>query len=170
MYLLMQRLICPRLSPNRAVALECKRVKVEIVNEGQDRINKLQDVARGVWQANKLYDGRFAFFETYLAVITEVGASGQEGENIPLRGLRSHSTPESGDIKTTTFRQVVEFPGRDDLDQDVGIVLIEIAQPSRLSIDRQATVRVCVHRRAEKRDQPDAVTNRILDLLAGTDS
>ena len=158
-------IVCPRLSPHRAVAVECKRVKVEIVNSGQDRVNKLQDVAGGVRQANKLYKGRFGFFETYLAVIAEVGASEQEGENIPLRGLRSHSTPERGDTKTTTFRQLVEFPGRDELDEEIGIVFIEIAQPSRLSIDRQATVRVCIYRRAKKRDQCDVVTNRILELL-----
>ncbi|MGA2905025.1 MAG: hypothetical protein ABSD98_14425 [Candidatus Korobacteraceae bacterium] len=163
-------ILCPRLSPHHAIALECKRVKVEIVNAGQDRINKLQDVAGGVRQANKLYNGPFAFFQTYLAVVTEAGASAQDGENIPMRGLRSHSTPQRGDTRTTTLRQLVEFPGRDDLDDDIGIVLIEIAQPSRLSIDRQATVRVCVYRRAKRRDQLDAVTRRVLEVLDYPDS
>lgn len=158
-------ILSPRLSPHQAVALECKRVKVEIVNAGQDRINKLQDVAGGVRQANKLYNGPFAFFQTYLAVITEVAASGQDGENIPMRGLRSHSTPQRGNTRTTTFQQIVEFPGRNDLDDEIGIILVEIAQPSHLSIDRQATVRVCVYRRAKRRDQLDAVTNRIMELI-----
>jgi len=158
-------ILCPRGSPNRAVALECKRVKVEIVNAGQDKINKLQGVAEGVRQANKLYKGRLAFFQTYLAIITEVAAPAQEGEDIPMRGLRPHSTPQRGDTKSTTFRQIVEFPGRDDLDDEVGIVFIEVVQPSRLTIDSQATVRVCVYRRAEKRDQMDTVTNRTIELL-----
>jgi hypothetical protein len=59
----------------------------------------------------------------------------------------------------------VEFPGRAELHQDVGIVFIEIVQPSRLSIDKQATVRVCVYRRAELREQRDAVTNRIAEIV-----
>ena len=89
-------IFCPKLAPNRALALECKRVKVENINVGEDKINKLQKVAGGVHQANDLYNGPFGFFQTYLAIITEVEASGQE-ENIPTRGLRSHTTPHHED-------------------------------------------------------------------------
>lgn len=158
-------ILCPQLWPREALALECKRVKVESVNAGQDKINKLQDVAGGVRQANKLYNGPFAFFQTYLAIITEVEASGQAERNIPNRGVRSDTTPQRGDTSTTTFRQIVEFPGRAELHDDVGILFIEIVQPSRLSIDKQATVRVCVYRRAERRDQHDGVTNRIREIM-----
>jgi len=157
-------LLCPPLSPHLAIALECKRVKVESINAGQDRINKLQGVAGGVRQVNKLYNGPFGFFQTYLAIITEAEASAQGDINIPNRGVRSHTTPHRGDSRTT-FRQIVEFPGRDELDGDVGILFVEIAQPSRVSIDRQATVRVCVYRRAARRDQLDAVTNRVMEIM-----
>lgn len=135
------------------------------VNAGQDKINKLQDIAGGVRQANKFYNGPFAFFQTYLAIITKVEASGQDERNIPNRGVRSHTTPQRGDTRTTTFRQIVEFPGRAELHDDIGIVFIEIVQPSRLSIDKQATVRVCIYRRAERRDQRDAVTKRIMEIM-----
>jgi hypothetical protein len=158
-------ILCPWLSPHRAIALECKRVKVESVNVGQDRINKLHDIAGGVRQANKLYNGPFGFFQTYLAIITEVEASGQDERNIPNRGVRSHTTPQRGDTGRTTFRQIVEFPGRAGLHKDIGIIFIEVAQPSRLSIDKQATVRVCVYRRAEPRDQLDSVTNRVMEIM-----
>ena len=158
-------ILCPRLSPHQAIAFECKRVKVESVNIGQDKINKLQDVAGGVRQANKLYNGHSAFFQTYLAIITEVEASGQDGINIPNRGVRSDTTPQRGDTRTTTFKQIVEFPGRAELHDDIGIVFIEIAQPSRLSIDKQASVRVCVYRRAERRDQLKGVTNRVMEIM-----
>lgn len=158
-------ILCPRLAPHQALALECKRVKVESLNIGQDRINKLQNVPGGVRQANKLYNGPFAFFQTYLAIITEVEASSQDERNIPTRGVRSHTTPQRGDTRTDTFKQIVEFPGRAELNNDVGIILIEIAQPSRLSIDKQATVRVCVYRRAERRDQLDCVTNRMMEIM-----
>jgi hypothetical protein len=156
-------ILCPDLAPNRALALECKRVKIESVNIGEDKINKLHKVAGGVHQANELYNG-FGFFQTYLAIITEVEASGQDERNIPTRGIRSHTTPQRGDTKTTTFRQIVEFPGRSELHEDIGILFIEIVQPSRLSIDKQATIRVCVYRRAARRDQLDSVTNRIIEI------
>lgn len=158
--------LCPQLYPCEGFALECKRVKVESLNAGHDKINKLQDVAGGVRQANKLYDGPYAFFQTYLAIITEVEASsGQADWNIPNRGVRSHTTPQRGDTRRTTFRQIVEFPGRADLHEDIGILFIEIVQPSRVSIDKQATVRVCAYRRAAPRDQRDGVTNRIREIM-----
>lgn len=158
-------ILCPRLSPHQAVAFECKRVKVESVNIGKDKVNKLRDVADGVRQANKLYNGSAAFFQTYLAIITEVDASGQGEINIPNRGIRSDTTPQRGDTRTTTFKQIVEFPGRAELHDDVGIIFIEIAQPSHLSIDKQASVRVCVYRRAERRDQLTGVTNRVIKIM-----
>jgi hypothetical protein len=158
-------ILCSRLSPHEAVAIECKRVKVETVNVGQDRINKLPDAARGVCQANRLYNGPFAFFQTYLAIITEVAASSQHEINIPNRGVRSYTTPQRGDTKNTTFRQIVEFPGRAELHDDIGILFIEIVQPSRLSIDTQATARVCLYRRAERREQLDRVTNRVMEIM-----
>jgi hypothetical protein len=156
---------CPILSPHRATAFECKRVKVEVVNAGEDTINKLQDVAGGVGQANRLYNGPHGFFETYLAIITEVTAAEQNEHNVPNRGVRSHSTPRNGDTDRTTFRQIIEFPGRDKLHLDIGILFIEVVQPSRLSIDTQVTLRVCVYRRAAPRDQLDSVTNRMVEMM-----
>ena len=157
-------ILCPRLSPHLALALECKRVKVESVNAGQDKINKLQDVEGGVHQANKLYKGPFAFYQTYLCIITEVEASAQD-ENIPNRRIRSYTTPVRGDTKRTTFRQIVEFPGRDDLHNEIGMFFIELVQPSRLSIEKRASVAVCVYRNAEKRDQLASVTNRVMEIM-----
>jgi hypothetical protein len=159
-------ILCPPLSPQEGFAIECKRVKVESINAGEDKINKLHETLGGVIQANKLYNGRYAFYQTYFAIITEADASsGQEVVNIPNRGVRSETTPQRGDTKRTTFRQIVEFPGRDDLNQNVGIIFIEVVQPSRLSIDKQATVRICVYRRAVPREQPDDVTNRVRAIM-----
>jgi hypothetical protein len=94
--------VCPRLQPHRTTAFECKRVKVETVNAGHHTMNKLQDVEGGVRQANRVYNGPHGFFQTYLAIITEVTAGGQDERNIPNRGVRSHSTPLNGDTDRTT--------------------------------------------------------------------
>ena len=157
--------LCPRSAPTQAICLECKRVKIEIVNEGQDRINKLQGIARGVYQANRLYNGPHSFFQTYLVIITEVVASRQNQSNIPMRGVRSHSRPERGDIGRTTFRQLVEFPSRESLDHNIGILFLELVQPSLVSIDTQASVRICIYRRATPPEQRNSVTGRMLELM-----
>ena len=94
-----------------------------------------------------------------------VAASAQNETNIPNRGIRPHTTPQCGDTENTTFRQIIEFPGHAELHDDIGIVFIEIVQPSRLSIETQATARVCLYRRAQRRDQLDSVTNRIMEIM-----
>ena len=40
----------------------------------------------------------------------------------------------------TTFKRIVEFPGRDDLKSDVGIVFVELVQPSGVSINERVTL------------------------------
>ena len=107
----------------------------------------------------RLYS-RFGFFQTYLGVVTAVEASEQLDTNIPNRGVRSSSTPDFGDTKT--FKRIVEFPGRDELNAAIGIIFIEIVQPSLVSIDRRATIRVCVH---HPRTQTADVTNRVETLI-----
>jgi hypothetical protein len=72
--------------------------------------------------------GLMRFSKRISAIITEVDASsGQDERNIPSRSVRFHTTPQRGDnTKTTTFLQIVEFPCRAELHDDVGIVHIEI--------------------------------------------
>ena len=162
-------ILCPPWSPSEAFALECKHVKVESVTLDQDKINKLQHVGHGVHQVKRLYD-LYAFFQTYLAIITVVDASGQHDTGIFTRGIRSHSTPQRGqDTETKTFKQIVEFPERSELEpkpyDEIGIIHIELVQLSRFPIDKQATIAVCVLRRAEKREQTTDVTNRVREIM-----
>jgi hypothetical protein len=159
-------IVCPSGAPQFAIALECKRVKVESVNEGEDNINKLGAVVKGVYQANELYNGPFAFFQTYLCIICEVAAHAQGPWNFPNRGVRPHTTPIQGDKKRTTFRQIVEFPGRERLHQDIGVIHLEVAQPTGLGINKQANVRACAYRRAVRREQVDRVTNRVKGIMS----
>ena len=142
--------MCHLSAPHQSVAVECKRVKVAISDPENDQLNKLENIRGGVVQANRLYS-RFGFFQTCLGVVTAVEASEQLDTNIPNRGVRSSSTPDFGDTKT--FKRIVEFPGRDELNAAIGIIFIEIVQPSLVSIDRRATIRVCVHHPPAPRTQ-----------------
>jgi hypothetical protein len=151
-------------APQEAITIEAKLVKVEIVDPQEDTVRKLKDVGKGVRQANRLYD-RFGFFQHYLAVITAVDASAQTDTNIPCRGLRSNSEDLFGDRKT--FTQIVDFPKRDELKEEIGIIFLEIVQPSNMAYDYQATFRVCVQHRARCRQQSTTVTNRVTTLMAG---
>jgi len=155
-------LICDQHMPAEALIMEAKRVEVEIQRPERDVVRKIRNIARGVQQANSRYE-KFGFFEHYLAIITAVDASNQHDSNIPNRGLHSDSRSLYDDGKTLT--RIVDFPGRDDLKPDVGIVFMEVVQPSRLGVDIRGTFRICVHHRARHRDQAPDITNRVAALM-----
>jgi hypothetical protein len=154
---------CERLAPHQALVIEAKRVKVEIVNAERDEVHKIKDIARGVQQANTVYD-RFGFFQHYLAVITAVDASDQDDTNIPCRGLRSDTADLYEEGKT--FTRIVDFPKRDNLKPGIGIIFMEVVQPSRIAFERRATFRICVQQEPKAREQASSVTNRIATLMA----
>jgi hypothetical protein len=160
----MDLVVCERQAPHQAAVIEAKRVKVEVINSERDEVHKIGDIAKGVHQANTLYK-RFGFFQHYLAVITAVDASEQSDSNIPCRGLRSETADLYDDRRT--FTRIVDFPKRDDLKPEIGIIFIEVVQPSRMSLDRRATFRICVQHPATPRPQADSVTKNMI-VLAGS--
>jgi hypothetical protein len=155
-------ILCKPNSPHEAAAVECKRVKIVVEDPEHHALNRLTDTREGVRQANRVHN-RFGFAQTYLAVLTSVEASAQEDTNVPCRGIDAAATPDFG--QTKTFRRIVEFPGRDDLNSEIGIVFVEVVQPSGLSIDQRVTLRVCVHQLAQYREQSSAATNQMEMLL-----
>lgn len=156
-------LVCDKVASYRAAAIECKRVKVNVIDDGNDWINKLEEVGEGVWQAKKLYK-KFGFFQTYFAIISAVNSANRKQVNIPNRGV----TPESvsnWDSSRKTFRSIVEFPRREELPADIGIIFIEMVQPSGRAFEEQGIVRICVHHPATPRTQRRLETNKIQELM-----
>lgn len=159
-------LLCNPGAPHEAVALECKRVKVEVEDNGNDRINRLEDVGEGVKQAKKLYQ-TFSFFQTYLTVISAIDAARRTNVNILYNGITSQSIP-NWDGSTTTFRNIVQFPHREELPPEIGIIFIEVVQPSGQRFEEQGTLRIGVHHPATPRPQRPEDTRRIEALMRGT--
>ncbi|MFZ0913537.1 MAG: hypothetical protein WBQ76_07650 [Candidatus Korobacteraceae bacterium] len=157
--------ICRWQAPQEAAAIEFKRVKITVDDPEHHQLNKLEETYKGVEQANRLHES-FRFYQTYLAIMIAIEASSQEDTNIPCRGIDPAATPDYG--QTKTFKRIVEFPGREELQSDIGIVFFEVVQPSRISIDRRVTLRICVHHPSQRRTQSDSVTNQIEMLLRGT--
>jgi len=158
-------LVCNPGAPHQAVALECKRLKVEVVDDGTDWINKLEEVGEGVRRAKKLYE-QFSFFQTYFAVISAIDAANRTNLNIPCNGITSESVP-NWDTSTTTFRNIVQFPRREELPTEIGIVFIELVQPSGRRFEQQGTLRICVHYPATTRPQRTADTRKVELLMKG---
>ena len=60
-----------------------------------------------------------------------------------------------------TFQKIYEFPDRERVHNDVGIVFIEISQPTGKNFNEMAVVGICIEREASRLDQSTNLTNRI---------
>jgi len=156
-------LICDPDSPHETAVIECKRVKVRVQDEGNDSINRLEAVGEAVKQARKLYE-KFGFFQTYLAVVSAVDGANRKRVSIPCRGVTHDSVPNR-DTSTTTFRSILQFPRREELPSDIGIIFIELVQSSGRAFQDQGIVRICVHHKAAPRSQRESETRKVLELL-----
>lgn len=134
--------------PHEAIALECKRVKVVVDDTGRDQVNKVNAIGNGVGQANAVLD--LGFHQTYLAVLIVVDGRLRQESNVLFRG----STDE-------TFTRVYEFPQRDRLHKDIGIMFLELTQPTGKDINRMATLAVAIDKDPTPRRQPVSLTNKI---------
>lgn len=147
-------LLCDRDRPPLAIAVQAKAVKVTALSWEEDKINRLQDLRDAVVQANRTR--QLGFHQTYLAVLILSDARERRHHNIPAR----KSTEGS-------FRRIWEFPGREDLDDRVGLIFVEITQPTERGIELMATVGVAKGKSAIPQDQRSSITDAV-GLLMNT--
>ena len=157
-------LICAPDRPNHAMAIECKKVSVVALNTRQDVVHKVEKIGKGVSQANALRE--LGFYETYLAVVTVVDGRARVGYNALSRGIgdSTHDT-HLGAHTHKTLKRIYEFPRREDLHDDIGIVFVEVIQPTGKSIDEKFGVCVCVDKRATLQGQSDRRTNQVREYV-----
>jgi hypothetical protein len=146
-------LICQACRADTAIGLQCKRVKVEALDQETDKVNKLPDVSRAVRQAN-LQRLNFGFHKNYLVVIIETYGALRTESNVAFRGPTS-----------TTFKEIYEFPQRESLHDDVGVLFIKVTQPTSKSFRRMYELGVCLDKQARPLEQTPHLTNRIKELI-----
>ncbi len=139
--------------PQFSVGIQCKRVKIESLNEKQDDVNKLPDVKKAVVQVNKQREN-LGFHRNYLLIISQIFGRNFTAENAIFRKAR----PE-------TRKRIYDFPQRESLHEDVGIIFVEIGQPTGKSFRQQVNVCLRVDKEAVRLDQPASLTNRIKELF-----
>jgi hypothetical protein len=137
--------------PHPAMAAECKRVKVVALRDGSDHVNKIVSLGDGT-KANSL--ASLGFHRTFLVVLIVVDERARTEHNVVSRGMAE-----------TTFHRIYDFPQRDSLNAEVGVVYIEVVQPSLRSVNIMAQIGVCVDQQAKPREQATELTNLIRDLL-----
>jgi hypothetical protein len=146
-------LICDGNRADQAIAFQCKRVKVKAFNQDDDDVNKLSNITGGVKQAN-FQRNNLGFHRNYLVILIEAYGKKRAGNNVLFRGPNQE-----------TFKAIYEFPMRESLHSDVGVIFIEISQPTGKSFRKMAVVGVCIDQEAARLDQPPVLTNRIRELI-----
>ena len=140
-------LLCEARSPDQAIVVECKRVKIRAV-DGTERINRLDALGGADAQARALF--RLGFCRTYLGVVAITDGRANDVQNFMFRGTSD-----------ATYCRIIEFAGTLTLPEDVGIVYIEIVQPVQRAISEAGVLSVAVAREAKRRVQPADVTARV---------
>lgn len=138
-------------APDRAVAIECKRVKVKVESFEPETVTKLNGLEKGVREANKLF--KLGFSKTYLAVLIVVDGRYRKEFGMLSRGATGQQ-----------FKSVYQFSNLTELHHSAGLTFIEVVQPSTLSIDEMGYVGVAGEKRAIPVDQREQITNKIMSL------
>ena len=143
----------------QSISIQIKRVKVEAIDTIRDKISHrhLGNLRDLVDQANA--SRNLGFHLNYALVIIQVDGIARSEVNVLTRGITT------GKLQRI-YRLIMNSP----LHPDVGVVFVEISQPTVASIDRMGMVAVCVDKPAVPLDQPNRLTERVRQLMANCGS
>ena len=133
-------ILCDLSRPHESVALECKRVKVTTLDQGDQRINKLSEFGRAYHQANGL--ARLGFNRAFLTAIAVVDGRDDPRNNFVFRGT-----------STQTFRRLYDVAWEIPLAPEVGLLYVEIAQPVAAAVSTAGMLSVGVLRAPPRIEQ-----------------
>lgn len=127
--------------------------EIESLNDREDDVNRLPDVKKVVVQVNKQREN-LGFHRNCSLIISQTFGRNFTRENAIFR----KASPE-------TAHKIYEFPQRESLHEDVGIIFVEIGQPTGKSFRTQVNICLRIDKEASRLDQPPSLTNRIKELF-----
>jgi hypothetical protein len=145
--------------PRCAIAIQVKRIRVlaETTHRDSTPGRNLGNITKLIEQANGSRE--IGFCANYALVLIECFGAERSDYNFIARG----SSPG-------VFRRIYHMTKDQPLHPDVGLIFVEIVQPTRTSLDRAGVVAVCMDKPAVALDQPADLTARIRQLVANNPS
>lgn len=138
-------------NPNETIAIECKRVKVAVARGGKETANRLSQIDKGIKQATQLRN--HGFHRTYVAFLILTDGRNKTKVNTMFRYAGSD-----------TVAQVYNVPWHSELHADVGVIYIQITQPTGLDFSEMHGLGICIDKEAVKLQQSEKITNRVREL------
>jgi hypothetical protein len=141
--------------PHRAIAIQVKRVRMlaETTHRDSTPGRQLGNITKLIEQANGSRE--IGFHANYALVLVECYGVERSEYNFLARG----SSPG-------VFRRIYHLTKDQPLHSDVGLIFVEIIQPTRTSVDRAGVVAICVDKPAIEQEQPPDLTARVRQLVS----
>lgn len=137
--------------PTYSIAIECKKVNVT-TSLDSEKVNKIDKIKGAINQTKGLLE--MGFHKVYLAIIT--GSHGAENTDVNYlyRGIGEQN-----------FQKLYDFPDRENLDSRVGLIFIEVIQPTGNSLDHTGVLSLCVDMFAKGQEQSRRITENIKSFM-----
>ena len=136
----------------QGICVEFKKVKVRIDPQGGESVNNLPGLETLIKQGNKRQSQGFR--KTYICAVAVIDAHKFQTPNTLLRGME---TP-----KVQAFYDLGSMAG---IHSDVGILLIEIPQPTGKSFHEFSGFKICKIKEAGVLEQPPRLTEDLRTLF-----
>lgn len=132
---------------SRAISIEFKRIKYEYADNGEIKINGLEKITTKLIKQGNLSKSK-GFYKTYICIITLVDSKVHKTPNTILR----HKACEK------YIEKVYKPHNFAYLDASVGIIFLEIEQPTSKDIVINANISICCDRLASEQSQASEIT------------
>jgi hypothetical protein len=145
-------LIVDPIQPHRAIAFECKRIKVVTLESGIPKVNNAGSLKKGVRQANAYQS--LGFHQSYLMIIL-------------LDDGRMLGTPNTifRYNKGESVDSIYDIPANEPLHPDVGIIYVRINQMTGKNINHSISMGFCIDKRAVPLEQTTEMTNKVREQV-----
>jgi len=147
-------LLLPRADdPSRAISVQAKRVKVEALTTYRDAVSNrhLGNLTGLIEQANGSRE--FGFHLNYAMIVVHIDGLQRSEFNFLARTTTSEQ-----------FSRIYHRAWDSPLHSDVGMIFLEISQPTGDSVDNAGFIAISVDKRAKPIQQPTSLTARVRQL------
>lgn len=138
--------------PSQGVCVEFKKLKVRLDPDGEEKVNGLDKLEKLVAQGNARQSQ--GFWKTYICAIAVIDKHESEAANIFARRAES---PE--------MHRFYNLDGLSGIHQDVGVLLLELSQPTGKFFGELFGLGICKVKEAAVLEQPARLTEDLQALF-----
>jgi len=138
--------------PQKTIAFECKRIKIQTLADQQTKINGLGNLESGIIQVNNYL--KIGFHQTYLMIIILDDCKNDKSANVMLRSTKFNKE----NVKYT-------FKWPKPLESSIGVVYVRITQQTKRDHKFMCGFGININKRAQLLNQNCELTHKIEKLL-----